>query len=391
MNTNCNQQYTFEIHPNKAQSLFQRMPHFELSYEAIAHKKVLTSYDLALSIPNGKKFVAWFTFDDTIPSKDVCYLIELNRDKKMNKIFQTCIPFKHPLALGTILYGTLLNVKDNTYNISPNPITQDEILNERKCFVIEDIYYYQGILVQHNVFKERLGYIENVFQNITTHFTSNKGTVFSIPYMWANTHLNETDIMTFYDTFIKNHIIYPVHHIQVRKSGEIAPFLNIPLNGLMSKINKKETNSPSQLPYQPKIIMNIEIPKFQMDYSKPQYRYPTVFKVMADIQFDIYHLFVYGKKKETIYYDILCIPNYKMSVYMNSLFRKIRENQNIDYIEESEDEEDFENMAEDKYVDLNKVLNMECVFHHKFKKWVPVRVMDANVKIAHISLLTKYW
>ena len=35
---------------------------------------------------------------------------------------------------------------------------------------------------------------------------------------------------------------------------------------------------------------------------------------------------------------------------MNSLFRNIKENKNIDYIEESEDESDFENTSEDKYV-----------------------------------------
>ena len=203
--------------------------------------------------------------------------------------------------------------------------------------------------------------------------------------------MDETNIITFYETFVKNHIIYPVHHIQVRKSGEIAPFLNITINGLLIKLNKREPVPTPNTVVKQNPSINIDVPKFIMDYSKPQYRYPTVFRVMADIQFDIYHLFVYGKKKEMVYYDILCIPNYKMSVFMNSHFRKIRENQNIDYIEESEDEEDFENMAQDKYVDLNKILNIECVFHHKFKKWVPVRVMDQNVKIAHISLLTKYW
>ena len=50
---------------------------------------------------------------------------------------------------------------------------------------------------------------------------------------------------------------------------------------------------------------------------------------------------------------------------MNSLFRKIRENDNLDYIEESDDEDDFQNIDEDKYVDVNKVLYMECIFNKK--------------------------
>jgi hypothetical protein len=62
---------------------------------------------------------------------------------------------------------------------------------------------------------------------------------------------------------------------------------------------------------------------------------------------------------------------------MNSLFRNIKENQNIDYIEESEDEEEFENIYEDKFVDLDKVLLIECTFNWKFKRWIPKRVRES--------------
>ena len=72
---------------------------------------------------------------------------------------------------------------------------------------------------------------------------------------------------------------------------------------------------------------------------------------------------------------------------MNSLFRKIRENDNLDYIEESDDEDDFQNMDEDKYVDMNKTLFMECTFHKKFKRWVPNKVVSRTEKITHISQL----
>lgn len=405
---------TVELHYNKIQQLFERMPHFELSYETIAHKKVLTSYDLALSIPSGKKFIAWFTFDG---NTDVCYLIEINRDKKMGKIYQTPVLFHKSLSLGTILYGTILGIQDNPDYGNPEidipktsksmvtnaPITSDEIIKDRKCFMIEDIYHYKGIMVQHNLFRERLGYIESFFRDVNPPvFSDENNTVFVLPRIWKNAATAEDDILTHYETHIKQYIIYPVHHIQIRKSGEISPYLNIQLNGLLSKINKKDSvssssmsqnhgQSTSAIPRQNNMALSIDIPNFIPDFGKPQYRYPAVFKVIADIQYDIYHLFVYGKKKEPVYYDVMYIPNYKTSVFMNSLFRKIRENQNLDYIEESEDEEDFENVAEDKYVDLSKVLNIECIFHNKFKKWVPVKVLDEYAKIVHISKLVKYW
>jgi len=45
--------------------ILHRFPHFELSYETFAHKKVPPIYDVCLSIPAGKKQLIWFTFDNT--------------------------------------------------------------------------------------------------------------------------------------------------------------------------------------------------------------------------------------------------------------------------------------------------------------------------------------
>jgi len=56
------------------------------------------------------------------------------------------------------------------------------------------------------------------------------------------------------------------------------------------------------------------------DFTKPQYKYPTIFKVCADIQYDIYHLFAYGKNKTSVYYNVAYISNYKISIFMNKLF-----------------------------------------------------------------------
>ena len=58
---------------------------------------------------------------------------------------------------------------------------------------------------------------------------------------------------------------------------------------------------------------------------------------------------------------------------MNRLFRRIRENECLDYIEESEDEDDFENINEDKFVDINKKINIECVYSYKYKLWIPIK------------------
>ena len=66
---------------------------------------------------------------------------------------------------------------------------------------------------------------------------------------------------------------------------------------------------------------------------------------------------------------------------MNGLFRRIRENENLDYLEESEDEEDFENVSDDKFVNLDKRVNMVCSFNKNFNKWMPERVVSLKDKI----------
>jgi hypothetical protein len=79
-------------------------------------------------------------------------------------------------------------------------------------------------------------------------------------------------------------------------------------------------------------------------------------------------------KQQPLFYQYIFIPNYQISVWMNSLFRNIKENQHLDYIEDSEDEEEFENINEDKYVHLDRMLKIECSFHWKFKRWVPIKI-----------------
>ena len=64
---------------------------------------------------------------------------------------------------------------------------------------------------------------------------------------------------------------------------------------------------------------------------------------------------------------------------MNKLFRKIYENNNIDLIEESEDEESFENINEDKNLINNKELKMKCLYNKKFNAWIPINVCKKNI------------
>ena len=59
---------------------------------------------------------------------------------------------------------------------------------------------------------------------------------------------------------------------------------------------------------------------------------------------------------------------------MNKLFRKIKENNNLDYLLESDQEDEFENIDTFKFIQLNKEYNFECIYNEKFKKWIPDKI-----------------
>jgi len=359
---------SIELAPVQFSALMGRFPEFELSYETISHKKVSAAYNLCLAIPTGKKMFAWFTFHQ---DKDVCYLLDVNKEKKITRASLTTLPTGLNLSLGTVVYGTYI---------------EEEVEKKNKWFVIEEVYIYQGVLLKQMTFGEKVSVIRELLAEQAKYMSRDADTdtyshslVFCLPAMWAfdSARVTDGEFPSFLPDSVSSAIYYPVHHIQYRAIYSIMPYVNVHLNRKILPAVTKKTQSSHKF----------ETVPFTIDTNKPQYRYATVFQVTADIQYDIYHLFAYGKNKASVYYNTAYIPNYKTSVFMNGLFRHIRENKNMDYIEESDDEEEFQNLNEDKYVDLHKVLLMECVFNRKFKRWVPVRMVDRHAKIAHIGQL----
>ena len=338
------------LSPSEIHYLMKRFPQIELSYEIIPHKKVSNKYNICLSIPTGTKCFLWITFH---VEDAVCFIMELNKDRKISNVYH--IPYKmlnlrDSLVIGTIFYGTLIE--------------------ETRAFVIEDVFECKGIPMKHMYFSEKLGFIEKVFSQIPVDF----GISVHLPTIWSTQKEYEYECL--YDIPQKYIDKYPVHHIQYRCLKNIAPYLNV----FPMKKGFTNTTASNAMP------MTIQLP-YRANFTKPQYQLKTTFKVMADLQFDIYHLYAFGRNSNSVYYNIAYIPDYTTSVFMNSIFRNIKENKNLDTIEESDDEDDFENMDCDKYVDLKKHVYMECKFHTKFKKWVPLQIVNPHKKVVHISFL----
>ena len=334
--------------------LTERFPLFELSYETISHKKVSDSYNVTMAIPFGKKAFVWFTY---YKNKNVCFLMELGKEKKI--INATIINDNVPidLAYGTICYGCIYEIPD-----------------VRSFFIIEDIVYSKGICIMKQPFVEKFHFLQNLLEKYTLFLKDNTFPIM-MPVFW-NILSEPNSIPENY----KNIIPYPIHHLQHRSNHKIVPYLNYPWSKNAIPNTNKITEIPNNLLFIPPAL-----PRF--NFSKPQYKSKTVFEMKADLQNDIYHLYAFGKSSERVYCGIAYIPNYKTSKYMNSFFRNIKENNNLDALEESDDEEEFENQNIDKHVNLNKKLSFECTYLAKFRRWVPIKKVDAKGQIVHIRQL----
>jgi hypothetical protein len=255
-------------------------------------------------------------------------VLQINENKNIGNVEIVNASFTDKLALGTIFYGTLFSYcKNNIY------------------FCIEDLYYYVGKSCFNLTYIVKLQILRDIFKNeICQTALTNKFITFGLPLI-----LNDFKL--------------------ILKEIQLLPY----------KI--------SEIKFRYFDIKKI----YSMKYIKPGYHHNNaIFKITADIEPDIYNLFIYKDGTE-VFYDIAFIPNYNTSVMMNKLFRKIKENDNLDAIEERDDEEEFQNNKEDKYVYLDRSFKMNCEYNNKFKRWIPVSLASRNDNIISIkNLLQNY-
>ena len=320
------------------EELLTDFPKFELSYENISHKKVHDS-DVMYACPEGPKLFAWFT---VYKDENVCLIFDVDIKKTQQvKMILAVTSFSDQLVYGqgTILYGTTFKY------------------NEINCFCIEDIYYYKGSDMSEYSYLKKLQTIRNCLEKeLCSNALTNKFTIFGLPIFGTNfgTLLQHIDMAP-----------YKIDKIQFR-------YFNSRKILFIKYYKPKNSNGQSQS---------------QNQGSKDINKGSVVFKVTPQIQTDIYNLFACNQEGEEEFFSVAFIPDYKTSVLMNKLFRNIKENRNLDALEESDDEEEFENEREDKYVFLDKCFKMNCQYNHKFKKWVPISLAAKDSRVISSSLL----
>ena len=338
---------------NEFKHLSNYIPEIKLSYEKLFHNKVY-NIEYYVSIPYGKKYLAWFR---NFYGKNNLYILELNKKnyiqynynknnnnrynkhnnnrynkhnnnnhpkKCINNIKKYNASFKDELCSnnGTMFYGTIVSYKNNNF------------------FNIEDILYNKG----------------------TSCFHLNNLHKLEIIYTILNSSLQQK-------SFTKNTMIFGV------------PLMTKDKN----KIPELIYNSPYKIYSIQHRFLTKKIDTF-FNQGIEHFKIYANFIVKADISPDTYNIYALDNHKR-IHNGILLINSYKKSVLMNNIFRNIKENNNLDYLEESSDEEDFENINENKFLRVGIEKVFKCQYNRKFKLWEPIK--ETNKQVSNLIDIRK--
>ena len=354
--------------------------------------------------------------------------------------------------LGTVVYGTMCEISGSfpgktgsLFVETPSLSQENKVFSfENRVFLCEDIYQFKGINLGNLCFGDRIGFlgefVREVSKDLGNHAvaplvastvnpkvaSTTVAPQVALPVMWYVSAGSDLSASVLPD--LAKIMGYTAHHIQYRTIDKVAPYINVPIQKRVNPTQPTHLAIVSSAQVAQKMTAATVLqPLPRFDYSKPAYRYPAVFSVTADPQLDLYHLYAYSDSRSrfsdranpqmvrssgipgtidagdrvvnatedhyggtgpVVYCGLAGIQSLRTSVFMNGIFRRIRENENLDLAEESEDEADFENTDMNKYVDLEKVALIECVFSQKHKKWIPVRLAGSlGEKMVHIEKL----
>jgi hypothetical protein len=265
---------------------------------------------------------------------------------------------------GTILYGTCLSEKGGI----------------KKRFSVENVHYLCGAKQIGGGMERFIAFFDAYNKQKCK---SDAPLQFFMPIMHTsfNDALKDAQQITSYDVFCIQHRFlqrscteYKNLLLHLAEQPQVSTHSSMQLQPTATTQPSATTQPQSQsfFPRQANVIQTQNQNQNQNQNQKPQGSMRT-FVLRPDPQNDIYYVLHNADDTITDATMIAHIPNYKTSVMMNSIFRNIKENRNLDALEESDDEEEFvdADKNKNKFVDLSKCVRMTCMFNHRFKRWQP--------------------
>lgn len=328
---------SFSLSKEVQRELQQRFPKdVELSLGKHLPGKVPA--DLYAVLPVGKPAYLWYTSYESGNAAFVVYPVGSG--------------FKFEIVYGcftdSIAYGTILS---GTFFVCSNPKA-----GTTRFFCADNIEYAKGVYVGDQTIQKKLAMVTQLFSRneiANPEPVSGMSGRMSLPLITVAMPLIGKDINEMQGYLGK--LPYPTYGLRLMNLRDRRPLGDWTLNGRYVKDEKH------------------------------------VFLVKANVEPDCYVLF--GRQvdsRSVTKIGLALIPNYESSVMMNSIFRKVRENANIDLIEESEDEEDFEKVDPDRFLLPNVQTKMFCTYNTKFRKWVPLSVAPNSMECSPIPVIQDF-
>lgn len=350
-----------------------RFPDISLVYETeVSTSTENQPHDICIAIPRSPKYFAWIT---SSRGKQECLILEVcsgMRATDLRIYASLAIPHVEHNIKETVLYGSI--------------IPAAKII--ASAFIVEDVYVYDGRDTARNSFVDKFGMILRMMQTgilqTPLHSVSGYCVGFNIAFMLPHiANIGLANIIGARE--MQTETNYPIHKYQYRSAITAAPYLIRTPAGLRGcDILTPDTKTITDLNViEPIIQFKPIIP----NPRRGQYKNATIFLVRADTRQDVYHLYARNRHGSLAYYNTAGVQTLKTSRFLNSLFRSVRENTNLDLAEESEDEDTFQNVSETKYLSPNKEFELECVFDTKIAQWVPIRKAPPGTRVVQLSAL----
>jgi hypothetical protein len=333
----------------------------ELCNEKVLHNKVsnVNSNENILCyrvIPKGNKRLLWFT---NIDNNNYCFSVVYNfKTKQIIDIKKELVCFNQYLTIGkgTLLYGTYIQYKGVQY------------------FSIEDVIHHPIYnKLNTHLWKNKLHYITTLFmkkQICNIDFDNSALNIFVSPFYNINIPLEHVLNNT-------NYKIYSIQYLLKRNitQNSIQSHSNIISYNMLTYVLNDNDNDKTNYGFN-EIVSQYHQTQQSHQTHQPQETQQTQqyanFIIKSHYQEDIYNLYCLDKNKNIIQFNIANIPDYKTSVMMNKYFRNIKENTDLDALEESDDEDNFQNVDVEKHL-LNNICIFKCIFCVKTRMWTPVK------------------
>lgn len=353
--------------------LAQRFPNdVELSLGMHLPSKV--NADLYEVIPVGKPMFLWFTY---LYDKHIAVLVSQNtrqihqestststsnsninsNDLYRFNVVSTC--FANELAYGTIMTGVMFSRQE---------AGKEEF---HKFMNVSDILYYKGARIsgkQHTMYY-KLRLIASMFENNEIANLNGSSNVLNVSmpiitndYTIAQGYLGSLPYST-----------YGIRLINLDKTKSI---------GILPNLLKK-THDHKYVFLVKACVEPDTYSLFANDNSRNAYVTENAnYHGNSGHANETYESCQYGKMRKI---NVALIPSYNDSVRMNMLFRNIKENISIDAIEESDDEDDFQNIDPNKYLLPDIEYKMYCYFSRTHNKWIPEAIASDDVVVTDFN------